>query len=189
MKTIKIYLAPHIEKVHEERTNSEGIAFVSKRYVTVPSKKNQQQAIVSKSTGKPFVKQSEQYVNWKKLVYPIFREEASRIFAINGSNKIIRAKIKIIFYFPNSLPRDLTNKSESIMDALVESGIIFDDMFQVCNDAHLKGFICRDRPRTEIYIHIIEPGSDEFEIDKTDYEKVKKKKSLLRKQISDWCKT
>lgn len=188
MKTIKIYLAPFVDKVHEKRRNSAGQPFISKRYVTVPSKKNQQQAIVSKSTGKPFVKQSDQYINWKKLVSPVFDQEATRIFEMNGSTRITRAKMKVIFYFPNHLPRDLTNKTESIMDALVDSGIIFDDMFQVCNDAHLKGYICRDRPRTEIYIHIISPDDPEYEIDKTDYRKVKEKKKALRKSISEWCK-
>ena len=133
MKTIKIYLAPTVQKVHKEILNSQGEPFVSSRYVTVPSKKNQQQAIVSKSTGKSFIKQSEQYVNGKKLTYPFFHNEANRIIQETGITRIIRAKMKIIFYFPDYLPRDLTNKSESIMDALVESKIIYDDKFQVSN--------------------------------------------------------
>lgn len=186
MKTIKMYLAPTVDKIHKEIVNSQGEPFISQRYVTVPSKKNQQQAIVSKSTGQSFIKQSDQYIKWKKLVYPFFYNEANKIIQDTGITRITRAKMKIIFYFPNYLPRDLTNKSESIMDALVDSKIIYDDKFQVSNKIALEGYICKNRPRTEIYIHIIDPESQEYEIDKTDYDKFNKQKSNLRKLIREW---
>ena len=188
MKTIKIYLAPYVDKVHEKCLNSAGEPYVSKRYLTVPSIKNQEQAIVSKSTGKSFIKKSEQYIYWKQIVYPIFKQEADRIFNEFGVDKIIRAKIKIIFYFPNNVPRDLTNKADSIMDALRDVGIIYDDMFQVTNDNHQKGYICRNQPRTEIYIHIIEPTDQEYEIDKTNHEKWDRQKKDKIKAIREWCK-
>lgn len=189
MKTIKIYLAPYVPKVHEKCLNKAGEPFVTERYLTVPSMKNQEQPIVSKTSGKAFIKKSEQYKNWKRIVYPIFKQEADRIFKETGAEKIIRAKVKIIFYFPNNVPRDLTNKADSIMDALRDVGIIHDDMFQVCNDNHLKGFICRNQPRTEIYIHIIEPGDAEYEIDKTNYDRFKRMQTDQRKAAREWKKS
>lgn len=189
MKTIKIYIAPYREKVHKNRLNSQMQPFISMEYVTVPSKKNQQQAIASKSTGNSFIKQSDQYIKWKKMVAPVFQKEADKIFERTCVSKITRAKVKIIFYFPNTVPRDLTNKSESIMDALVDSRIIYDDMFQVANKVHLEGYISRDRPRTEIYIHILEPDDPEYEIDRTNYDRFKRMKSEQLKAARDWCKT
>lgn len=188
MKTIKIYLAPYVDKVHEKCLNSAGEPYVSKRYLTVPSMKNQEQAIVSKSTGKSFIKKSEQYINWKKIVYPIFDKEATRIYESTGLNRISRAKIKVIFYFPNNVPRDLSNKVESIMDALRDAGIVYDDMFQVANKLSIEGYICRNQPRTEIYIHIIEPTDQEYEIDKTNHEKWDRQKKDKIKAIREWCK-
>lgn len=186
MKTIKIYIAPYVDKVHEKRLNSDGVPFISKRYVTVPSKKNSQTPLVSKSTGKSFIKHSPQFKFWNDLTRPIFLTERSRIAAMGVNLPIVRAKMSIIFYFPNNMVRDLTNKSESIMDSLFESGIIYDDMFQVANIIELKGYICKNRPRTEIYIHIIEPGSQIYEVDKTDYKKLKDQESKKRKEIMEW---
>lgn len=189
MKTIKIYLAPYVDKIHKEVVNSDGQPFMSKRYVTVPSKKNSQTPIVSKATGKSFIKQSEQFTFWNNLTKPIFLQERQRIAEMGINLPIVRAKMKIIFYFPNHMVRDLTNKSESLMDSLWESGIIYDDMFQVSNKVYLEGYICKDKPRTEIYIHIIEPTSDEYEVDKTNYDRFKVHQDTKRKMIRDWKKS
>lgn len=187
IKTIKIYLAPYVEKVHKEVLNSSGQPFISKRYVTVPSKKNQNIPMVSKKTGKPYLKRSQQYATWKKIVYPLF--EAERIKLLNqGIDTIYRCHIKTIFYFPDHIARDLSNKQESIMDALVDSKIIFDDRVQVCNKPYPEGYICKDRPRTEIYIHIVSPEDPEYNIDKTNYDRMKLLQLQKRKEIKQWKK-
>lgn len=187
IKTIKIYLAPYVEKVHKEVLNSSGQPFISKRYVTVPSKKNQNIPMVSKKTGKPYLKRSQQYATWKKIVYPLF--EAERIKLLNqGIDTIYRCHIKTIFYFPDHIARDLSNKQESIMDALVDSKIIFDDRVQVCNKPYPEGYICKDRPRTEIYIHIVSPEDPEYNIDKTNYDRMKILQLQKRKEIKQWKK-
>lgn len=51
---------------------------------------------------------------------------------------IEQCRVEIDFY-PSSLRKaDLSNKAESIMDALVDAGIIKDDNWFVCPDLHLK---------------------------------------------------
>ena len=116
----------------------------------------------------------------------MFDAEFSKMNQAGVQLPITRAKIKIIFYFETELPRDLTNKSESIMDALRDTKIIIDDMYQVTNNIQLNGFLCKDRPRTEIYIHIIEPDSDEFNFDKTNYDKLKEHKNKQRVLLMNW---
>jgi len=189
LNPIKIYLAPTRLVKLKKCKNSNGEVFSHEQYVTVPSKKNQQTPIVSKTTGNSFIKQSDQYIKWKKIVIPIFDKEYERI-ALKGHNlPLIRCTVKIIFYFPNKIPRDVTNKGEAIMDALVSSRIIYDDKMQVSNKVYYEGYICKNQPRTEIYIKPIEPNSPEYEIDKTDYDKFNRQKKKIEKMISDWRKS
>lgn len=75
------------------------------------------------------------------------------------------------------------------MDALVSSRIIYDDKMQVSNKVYYEGYICKNQPRTEIYIKPIEPDSPEYEIDKTDYDKFNRQKKKIEKMISDWRKS
>lgn len=187
IKTIKIYLAPYVDKEHKEVKNSSGETFVSKRYVTVPSKKNQNIPMVSRKTGKPYLKRSQQYNTWKKIVYPIFEAEKEKLLN-QGIDTIYRCHIKTIFYFPDHIARDISNKQESIMDALVDAGIIFDDRVQVCNKPYTEGYICKDRPRTEIYIHILSAEDPEYNVDKTNYERLKQLQLDKRKTIKQWKK-
>lgn len=186
-KIIKIYLAPYVNKVHKKLINSNGKPYISKRYVTVPSKKNQNIPRVTKS-GKPFIQRSAQYSEWKEIVEPIFRSEKEKLLNA-GITTISRCKIKIVYYFPDNVARDVTNKDDSIMDALVDSGIILQDSVQVSNDVHGIGYICKHQPRTEIYIHILTPEDPDYEIDKTDYEKLRKQQSEERSNRRKWVKT
>lgn len=189
MNPIKIYLAPTRLVKLKKCKNSNGEVFSHEQYVTVPSKKNQETPVVSKTTGQAFIKQSDQYIKWKNLVMPFFYEQNSRIASKGFNLPLVRCHIKIIFYFPNQIARDVTNKGEAIMDALVSSGIIYDDKIQVSNKVHYDGFICRNQPRTEIYITPIDPTSPEYEIDKTDYNRLKLQKNKTRRMISMWRKS
>lgn len=189
MKTIKIYLSPTRPQTLKKCLNKAGEHLVLDRYVTVPSKKNQQQAITSKSTGESFIKQSDQYIKWKKIVYPILSKEYERIANMGVSLPLVRVRVKVIFYFPDKISRDITNKAESIMDALVDSKILYDDELAVVNNIPIEGYICKNQPRTEIYLSIIEPDSPEYEIDKTDYTKFEKQKKEVKRMIYNWKKS
>lgn len=110
MKTIKIYFALYRDKVRDKVVNSDGVFMRTKEYISVPSKKNSQTPLVSKSTGKSFLKKSNQFINWYKLAYPTMLNEKQKIEASGISLPIYRARITVVYYFPNEMARDLTNK-------------------------------------------------------------------------------
>lgn len=92
----------------------------------------------------------------------------------------------MLFYFPDSKKRDLTNKVETINDELVDHKIIFDDDFKVVKPISIDGFVDRCRPRTEIYITILTPECKEYEWDITDDAKYKEgvaKRRALKERI------
>lgn len=156
-----------------------------KKSVVIPSKKNQQTPIVNPHTGKAFLKRSDQYIKWKKLTSAFWEGQHLKLLDNKVRLPIVRARVAITFYFADDKDKDCTNKAETIMDALVEHGILGDDSFKVAGDIPLKGFLCRDRPRTEIYITILDPGDPGYEYDVTNYDRynaIKKQKAAARYQ-------
>jgi hypothetical protein len=151
----------------------------TKKKIVVPSKKNQQvisinqktDAVTGVQTLTPVLLDSAQHQRWHKAHLKIFRAWKSRIGDKGIRLPIVRCKIKIKFYFPDSKRRDLGNKAETIYDMLSPKtgvGIIFDDEFKVLGPIEIMGWVKRDEPRTEIYLTILEPGHPEYEWDLTD---------------------
>lgn len=156
--------------------NGETFIFKNTRKIVVPSKKNQQAIdIVPKTnldTGEvtyvPVPHPSAQHQKWTKEHTPIFYAWKRRMIAQGVDIPIMRAKLKILFYFPDSKDRDLGNKAETIYDIMRDTGIIADDKFKVLKPITLDGWTQRDKPRTEIYLTLIEPDSPEYAWDITD---------------------
>lgn len=189
MKVIKIYLKSETTKIIGTHITEEGkvTKLETTRSIVVPSKKNQRTPIVNRHTGKTFLKASDQYIKWKKITEPFWREEYIKLYNAQVRVPIARCKVNIKFYFTDDKDKDCTNKAETIMDALVEHHILLDDSFKVVSDVSLNGFLCRDKPRTEIYITILEPTDPGYEYDITDYEKfnaAKRQKSADKYQFS-----
>ena len=152
--------------------------------ILVPSKKNNKEIITNKRTGKMQVVGSRQYIKWQERNKKVFREFHEVLYNKGIKLPLSRCKVKALFYFPDSKKRDLTNKFETIADELVAHGIILDDPFQVLKPIMLDGFVCRERPRTEIYITIIEPGDPGYDWDITSpkfYEDRKKRLAIKAK--------
>ena len=62
--------------------------------------------------------------------------------------------VEMMFYFPDKRRADLTNKAESVMDLLVDAGIIKDDNASVCPEVLLRfGGVDRERPRVEVGLY------------------------------------
>lgn len=105
----------------------------------VPSKKNSR---INTRSGRSFP--SSKYTAWHK--------DASAQLT-NQSVKEMKnfSKIEIHFWFPDDRRADLTNKAESIMDLLVDNGLIKDDSWQVTGGVMLipEG-IDRVNPRVQI---------------------------------------
>ena len=103
----------------------------------IPSKKNSR---INTRSGMSFP--SSKYTSWHK--------DAS--LQLSGQKKIPNDSILTLrFYMPDNRRTDLTNKAESIMDCLVDNGLLEDESWQVVSTLILKCMgIDKDNPRVEI---------------------------------------
>lgn len=108
-------------------------------YGSTPSKKNSK--IISCRGNRPCLFPSSKYTEWHK----------DALSQIKGKEKITSTKITITFFAGDSRKFDLTNKAESIMDTLVDAGLLEDDNYSVVSDLHLRfGGVEKDGARAEI---------------------------------------
>lgn len=87
------------------------------------SKKNSQQICYNKNTGKPFIRQSELYVN--------FERECGYYLIKYKKNINIPVNLKCTFYVPDKRKRDLTNLENAIADILVKYNVLADDNYNI----------------------------------------------------------
>lgn len=116
------------------------------------SKKNSQQILINRATGRPFISPSRQYKEYErnslwfipKLTKPID-------YAVN---------VKCLFYMPTRRKCDLTNLLEAIDDIMVKSGLLADDNFTII-ESHDGSRVLYDKenPRTEVQIVPIKKGT------------------------------
>lgn len=60
-------------------------------------------------------------------------------------------ELTILFFFPDNRKTDLSNKAESIMDLLVDNGILIDDNWTIVPRLTLcSGGVDKENPRAEI---------------------------------------
>ncbi len=109
------------------------------------SKKNSQEIVFNKKTGKRFIKQNDRYVEFEKeckKYIPILKEPIDR--PINLQCK---------FYVCDARRRDIANYLEAIQDILVKYHLLKDDNYNIVSS--LDGCsmqIDRENPRVEIEI-------------------------------------
>ena len=106
----------------------------------IPSKKNSK---IMVCRGKfPMLLPSQKYTEWHK-------DATSQL---SGRCDIIKSnKLKLTFYPPDKRPADLSNKTESIMDLLVDCGLIEDDNWYIVSELTLIfGGTDKENPRCEI---------------------------------------
>ena len=116
------------------------------------SKKNSQQILINRETGRPFIMPSKQYKQYErdslwfipKLTKPID-------YAVN---------VKCLFYMPTKRKCDLTNLLEAVDDIMVKAGLLSDDNFTII-ESHDGSRILYDKenPRTEVQIVQIKNGT------------------------------
>ena len=108
-------------------------------YGNTPSKKNSK--IISCRGSRPLLFPSSKYSEWHK----------GAIAQLIGKEKITERNLTITFYAGDNRKFDLTNKAESIMDTLVDAGLLEDDNYSIISDLHLKfGGVEKDQARCEI---------------------------------------
>lgn len=102
----------------------------------IPSKKNSR---INTRSGRSFP--SSKYTAWHK--------DAS--MQIKDAKPQTEKGFVLTFYMPDDRRCDLTNKAESVMDLLVDNGVIEDDAWQKTGEVRLiPAGIDRQNPRVEI---------------------------------------
>ena len=108
------------------------------------TKKNSQQIVFNKSTGKPFIIPSKQYKEYEKNALWFIPKNIYIAKPVN---------IKCLFYMPTKRRCDLTNLLEAIDDILVKAGLLEDDNYLIIQSHDgSRVFVDKSNPRTEIEI-------------------------------------
>lgn len=110
------------------------------------TKKNSQQIMTNRKTGRPFIMLSAKYKQYEREAAWFLKPRPPRPIDCP-------VNIKCLFYLPTWRRTDLTNLLEAVDDLLVSEGIIEDDHYGIVT-AH-DGSRCywdKESPRTEIII-------------------------------------
>ena len=108
----------------------------------IPSKKNSKQIIYK--NGRPLIISSKNHKEW----------HTEQMWLLKGKGHIKDIQqVEIDLYAPDKRKGDLTNKTESIMDLLVDAQIIEDDNWYIIPNIslHFKG-VDKNNPRAVITI-------------------------------------
>lgn len=106
----------------------------------IPSKKNSR---INTRSGRSFP--SKKFAEWhKKATYELMDQQL-----IEVEHPVF---VDIVIKFPDLRRQDLTNKAESIMDLLVDFGIIPDDNYLIVPYIKIKGVYDKENPGATINI-------------------------------------
>lgn len=115
------------------------------------SKKNSQQILVNKATGRPFIMPSKKYKEY---------ERAALWFIPKGETITRPVNVKCLFYMPTHRKCDLVNMQEAILDVMVKAGLLADDNFSIVQSMDGSRVLYdKENPRTEVYITETEEGA------------------------------
>lgn len=110
------------------------------------TKKNSQQILVNRASGKPFVMPSKKFLEYEKQAKAYLgpKPETAIDYPVN---------VRCVFCTPTRRKVDLTNLLEAVDDLLVTAGILEDDNSRIVAGHDGSRVIHdRDNPRTEIEI-------------------------------------
>lgn len=111
---------------------------------SIPSKKNSR---ISYTRGNRVINiPSNKYREWHK-------DASAQLMAQGKPKQLGVCFIEIEFYADTKRKFDLTNKAESIMDLLVDNGVLEDDNCYCVQKVSLRfGGVDRERPRADIVL-------------------------------------
>lgn len=110
------------------------------------SKKNHQQILVNRKTGRPFVSPSSAYKAYQKAALMLIPPDARRAidYPVN---------VQAVYYTDTRRRVDLCNLLEATDDILVDAGVLTDDNSNIiAGHDGSRVLYDRERPRTEIRI-------------------------------------
>ncbi len=120
-------------------------------HFTIPlipiSKKNHQQILINRKTGKPFISPSKQYKDYERDAMWFIPKDRQIDYPCN---------VKCLFYMPTRRLCDLTNMLEAVDDVMVKAKLLKDDNYKIIV-SHDGSRVLYDKtnPRTEVYIERI----------------------------------
>lgn len=110
------------------------------------TKKNSQQIMVNRTTGKPFVGQSKQYRQYEEAAGYFLRPKPPRPI----SDPV---EVRCLFYMPTRRRVDKANLEAAAHDILVKYDVLADDNRDiVASTDGSRVYYDKDRPRVEITI-------------------------------------
>lgn len=114
------------------------------------TKKNSQQILKNRKTGKSFIAPSKKYTEYENSAYP---------YIIRYAGKMINCAVNVqcIFYMETRRKVDLTNLLEAVDDILVNYHVVEDDNSDIIfSHDGSRVFHDKDNPRVEITISKVE---------------------------------
>lgn len=112
------------------------------------SKKNSQQILINRTTGKPFIAPSKKFTEYEQAALWFIPKRVRIDCAVN---------IECHFYMETRRKVDLTNLLEAIDDIMVKAGLLVDDNFTIIQSHDgSRVFYDKNAPRTEICITKVE---------------------------------
>lgn len=124
------------------------------------TKKNSQQIIINRRTGRPMVIASKKYREYEKAAGAFVT--AAKMHISDPVN------VKAIYYMPTKRRVDLTNLHEALHDVLVKYGVLEDDNSNIIFSTDgSRVFYSKENPRTEV---CISPAKDASCQEKIDFE-------------------
>ena len=110
------------------------------------TKKNSQQILTNRATGRPFIMPSAKYKQYEREAVWFLKPRPLRPIDY-------AANVKCVFYMPNKRRTDLNNLLEAVTDLLVHASILADDHYGiVVSHDGSRCYVDKDNPRTEITI-------------------------------------
>lgn len=110
------------------------------------TKKNSQQIMTNKATGRPFIMPSAKYREYEQAAGWYLKPRPAEPISEP-------VNVQCVFYMPTRRVVDLTNLLEAACDVLVHCGVLADDNSRiVVSHDGSRCLVDKDNPRTEITI-------------------------------------
>lgn len=120
--------------------------------LTPISKKNSQQILTNKATGRPFIMPSKKYKEYEK---------DALWFIPKGLMIDKPVNVKCLFYMPTKRKCDLVNMQEAILDVMVKAGLLADDNYSIVQSMDGSRVLYdKENSRTEVYITEAKEGAE-----------------------------
>lgn len=110
------------------------------------TKKNSQQILVNKKTGRAFIQQSKRYIDYEATASYFLRPKPKEPidYPVN---------IKATYYMPTRRRVDTANLNSALHDILVKYGVLADDNRDIIASTDgTRTYYDKDNPRTEVVI-------------------------------------